>query len=128
VAGGLEPSHGPFPLPRGLMGVFRTVVQVSVLSVLYAREYVPLRSPIAFELIRDDDSWDVGQPLEELAEERLGRVLVAPPLHQDVEDVALLIHGAPEVVAFTVDSQHHFIEVIVTTHNTLVLVFHTQIW
>jgi hypothetical protein len=99
------------------MGVFRTVVQVSVLSVLYAREYVPLRSPIAFELIRDNDSWDVGQPLEELAEERLGRVLVAPPLHQDVEDVALLIHGAPEVVAFTVDSQHHFIEVIVTTHR-----------
>jgi hypothetical protein len=87
VAGSLEPPHGAFAWAGGLVGVFRTVVQVSVLSVLYAREHVPLRSPITFELIRDDDSWDVGQPLEELAEELLGRVLVAPPLHQDVEDV-----------------------------------------
>jgi hypothetical protein len=109
VAGRLEPPHGAFALAGGLVGVFRTVVQVSVLSVLYVREYVPLRSPIAFELIRDDDSWDVGQPLEELAEELLCSVLVAPPLHQDVEDVAILIHGAPEVVAFTVDRQTHFI-------------------
>jgi hypothetical protein len=109
VAGRLEPTHDAFTLAGGLVGVFRTAVQVSVLSVLYAREHVPLRSPIAFELIRDDDSWDVGQPLEELVEELLCSVLVAPPLHQDAEDIAILIHGAPEVVAFTVDRQKHFI-------------------
>ena len=110
MAGRLEPPPGALALAGGLVGVFRTVVQVPVLSVLDAREHVPLRSPRAFELIRADDSWDGGPPLEELAAALLGRVRVAPPLHQGVEDVAILIHGAPEVVAFTVERQKYFIE------------------
>ena len=111
VARGLEPSHDPFPLPRGLVGVFRTVVQVSVLSVLDAREHVPLRSPIAFELIRDDDSWDVGLPLEELAEELLGRVLVPPALYKNIEDIALLVHRPPQIVAGASDREEHLVQV-----------------
>jgi hypothetical protein len=36
VPWGLEPLHAPLPLARGLVGVFRAVVQVPVLAVLHA--------------------------------------------------------------------------------------------
>src|SRR4029434_2662582 len=53
VPGGHAPLHAPLTLAGRLMRVVRTVVQVSVLPVLDAREPLPLRSPIAGELIRD---------------------------------------------------------------------------
>jgi|GEM_PF-1832679 len=100
VPGGRAPLHAPLTLAGRLMRVVHTVVQVSVLPVLDAREHLPLRSPIACELIRDDDPRDGGQPCEERAEERLCRVRVAPLLYEDIEDVAVLIHGPPESVTF----------------------------
>jgi hypothetical protein len=36
MAGGLEPSQGSFPLPRGLVGVFRTIMEVTVLPGFHA--------------------------------------------------------------------------------------------
>jgi hypothetical protein len=38
-------------------------------------------------------SWNVPQALEESAEERFRGVLVAPTLHQDIEDMAVLVNG-----------------------------------
>jgi hypothetical protein len=100
VPGGRAPLHAPLTLASRLMRVVRTVVQVSVLPVLDAREHLPLRSAIACELIRDDDPRDGGQPREERAEERLCRVRVTPPLYEDIEDVAVLVHDPPESVTF----------------------------
>jgi putative ABC transport system substrate-binding protein len=42
--------------------------------------------------VGDDHAWDVRHPLEALAEALLGRLRVAPPLSEDVEDVVVLIH------------------------------------
>ena len=41
----------------------------------------------------------------------VGRLLVAPPLYEDVEDVVVLIHRAPQVMALTVNGQKDFIQV-----------------
>jgi hypothetical protein len=80
VPGGHAPLHAPLTLAGRLRRMVRTVVQVSVLPVLDAREPLPFRSPIACELIRDDDPRDGGQLRAKRAEARLCRVRVAPPL------------------------------------------------
>jgi hypothetical protein len=69
-----------------------------------------LRRAIAFELVGDEHPWYVGQALEQLPEELLGGRLVSPTLAQDIEDMAVMIRGPPEVVAFTTDRQEDLVE------------------
>jgi len=64
----------------------------------------------------------------QLAEEVLSSLLGTPRLDQDVKHMSALIDGAPEVVACPVDRHTHLVDVIVTTHNTLALVFPTQVY
>jgi hypothetical protein len=123
----LEPLHPLFPLTHGLVGVLRTVIEIPMLAVLHPRQNFPLRRAVAFELISDDDARHVPQAFEQLAEELLGGLLVPSAPHQEVEHMALLIHGTPQIVPFTINRQEHLIDVIVTTHNTLALVFQTQV-
>ena len=111
VPGGLKSLHAPLALAGRLMGVLRTVVEVAVLAMLHPREDFPLRCPVAFELVGDDHTGHVGEPLEEFPEELLGGLLVAPPLHEDIEDMAVLIHGSPEVMTFAINGQKHLIQV-----------------
>ena len=56
----LKSLHPPFPLAGQLVGVFRTVIQIAMLAVLHARQDLPLRRAIAFQLIRDDDPRRIG--------------------------------------------------------------------
>src|SRR3954449_2942427 len=48
---------------------------------------------------------------EQLAHQPECRVLVAAALHQHIENLALVIDGAPQVHPFTGDANHHLIEV-----------------
>jgi hypothetical protein len=81
------------------------------LAVLHAREELSLCSVVAFEFIGDEPPWDVQQALEELAEELLGCLRVAPTLHQDVEDIVVLSHRAPQVMALPVNGQQYCIQI-----------------
>jgi hypothetical protein len=98
-------------LPRGLVGILRAVVQVPVLAVLHSRQYLLLRGTIAFQLVGDDDPRHVHQPLQQLAEEPLGGVLVPTALHQDVEHRAILIDRPPQVVPFAIDREKYLVQV-----------------
>ena len=111
VPGGFEPLHASFPLARRLVGVFGAVVEIAMLAMLHARPHLPLGGTIAFEFIRADHPWHIGQSLEQLAEEFLRGMLVPPTLHEGIEDVALLIHRPLQIVAFTIDGEEHFIQV-----------------
>jgi hypothetical protein len=103
----LKPLHAPLPLAGGLVGVFRTVVEIVVLPMLDSGQDFPLRCAIALELVGDDHPWCVGQALEQLPEEFLGGILVPPTLDKDIEDMAVLIHGPPEVVSLATDRMAH---------------------
>jgi hypothetical protein len=110
MPGRFEPLHTTLPLARGLMGIFGAVVQRAMLTVFHTWENLPLGCAIAFQLIREDHPGDVLQALEQLAKEFLRRLLVPPALHQDVEHVALLIHGPPEIVTLSGDGQKRLIQ------------------
>ena len=91
----LKPLHAILTLTRGTMGILTPVVQITTLAMLHPRQDVALRRAITLELVREDHPWHVLQALEQLAKKLLGRVLVAPTLHQDIEDVIVLIDSAP---------------------------------
>src|SRR5215813_12314692 len=108
---GLKPLHTALALTCRPMGVLTPIIEIAALTVLYAREHLALRRAIAFEFIGDDHAWHVEHAFEELAEELLRRLLVAPALHQDVEDVVVLIDGAPQVMTLPLNGQKHLVEV-----------------
>jgi hypothetical protein len=95
----LEPLHPSFPLPRRLMGALRPIVQIAVLAMVDARQDLPFRRAVAFQLISDDAPRHIPASFEELSKEPLLSCFVSAALYQDVEHVPLLIHRAPEIVA-----------------------------
>ena len=105
-----KPLHPPFPLARGLVGVFGPIIQIAVLAVFDTGEKLPLRGTVALELVRDDYPWDILTPFEELPKELLGRCFVAAALHQDIEHIPVLIHRPPEIVPFAVDREEDFVQ------------------
>jgi hypothetical protein len=86
-----------------------------MLTVLDTREPLALRRAIALELLRNEHPGDVLTAFEERAEELLGRLLVAPPLHEDVEHYAVLTHCPPQRVPFLVDRDEHFVQMPLVT-------------
>jgi hypothetical protein len=81
-----------------------------VLAMLHPGQDLALRGTIAFPLVGDNHPWNVLTALEELAEELLGGLFVAPPLDQDIEDIAIVIYGPPVIVALRVDRDEHLIQ------------------
>ena len=65
--------------------------------------------PKAFQLIRDDDPWDIVTAFEALAEELLGGLLIPPTLDQNVEDMAVLDRRLARDNALTLDGQKDLI-------------------
>jgi hypothetical protein len=83
---GFEALHTPLPLAGRPMRVLAPVIEVAALTVFDSWQYLTFGRAIAFELIRDDDPRDIRQAFEELTKKLLRRLLVTPPLHEDVED------------------------------------------
>jgi hypothetical protein len=87
------------------------IVQITVVAVLHPRQHLLLCGTVALELVRDDHLRNIPAALEQLEEEFLGRVRVPPTLHQNIEDMPILVHCPPQVVPFTIDCEKDFIQV-----------------
>jgi hypothetical protein len=111
VPGRREPRHAPLPPAGRLVGVLGAVIEVAVLAMCHTREHLPRGCAIAAEHIRDDDVRDVRHPVQPLAAECLGRLLVSSALHRDSEHVAVLIDRPPQGVALLVDREPHLVHV-----------------
>src|SRR4029077_4314836 len=95
MTGGCEPLHTILALARGAMRVFAPVIEVTALPMFHSRQDLPFGRAITLELVRDNNPWHVLQALEQLTKKLLRGLFVAPTLHQDVEDVVVLIDGTP---------------------------------
>src|SRR5262249_16213494 len=111
----LKPLHAILPLARGPMRVLAPVIEVTALTVFDPRQYLALGCAITFQLIRNDDPRYVLQPLEQLTEKLLRRLFVASALHEDIEDVVVLVDSAPEVMALAINGQKDLIQVPLVT-------------
>jgi hypothetical protein len=66
-----------------MMRIFCAVVEIAMLPMLHAGQDLPL-----------------------------GRALVPPLLHEDCEDISVLVHGAPEILPLAMDAQEALIQVL----------------
>ncbi len=110
-AGRLEALHLPLSSPDRLMGVFGPVVGPEPLFVATAETELSAGTAIRGELVRHEDLRGEALLPEELPHEPLGRLRVAPALHQHVEDLAFVVDGPPKPEALTSDPDHHLVEV-----------------
>jgi hypothetical protein len=81
-----------------------------MLAVLDAGHDLLLSCSVAGQLVRDHDTRWAALPLQQLPEQALGGLLVAPALHADVEHDAVLIHRAPEPVLHARELHRDLIE------------------
>ena len=72
---------------------------------------------VAAQLIRDDHPRHVSQPLQQLTKEFLSCLLISAALDQNVEHLALLVHGSPQVMKVTVDPVEVFVQVPPVTRS-----------
>src|SRR5689334_8932240 len=92
------------------MGVLRPVVEPFVLAVLDPRHDLALGRPVRFQLVGDHDPRGPALPLQQLAQQALGRLLVAPALDQHVEHHPVLVDRPPEIVGLAGDLEHDLVE------------------
>ena len=97
------------------MRVLTPVIEIATLAMLHPWQDLALRRTVALQLIGDDYTRHVLQPLEQLAKELLRGLLIAPALHEDIKHVIILVDSAPEVMALPVDGQKDLIQVPLVT-------------
>jgi hypothetical protein len=71
-----------------------------MLPMLDARHDLPLCRVVAGKLVGDHHARRPHLPLQQLAQQPLGRLFVAAALDQDVEHDAGLVHGSPKPMLY----------------------------
>ena len=79
--------------------------------MLDRRHHRPMRHLIASELVGDQHPRYPALLGQQLTEEPLGGLGIPARLDQDVEDVAVLVDGPPQILPTAVDRQEHLVEV-----------------
>ena len=108
---GLEPPHLQLALSRRLMRDLGSVVLELPGTVNDGRHHNAVRRRVAPQPVRDQA---VGQPalsLQHLAEESYGRPAIASRLDEDVEEVAVLVHGSPDITALPLNRREDFVQI-----------------
>ncbi len=107
----LEAPHLALPLPRSLMGNLCPIVGVLLYDMRDRRHHRSLRRRITSELV-GDDSYRTGLlALEQLPKESRGCPCITPFLHENIDDVTVLVDGAPKVVELAPNLDEDFVQV-----------------
>ena len=70
-----------------------------------------MRCPIAPQFVGHQAPRFASLALQELAKEPLGCTSIATRLHEDVDDIAVLIDSAPEILPLTPDRDEELVQV-----------------
>ncbi len=92
------------------MRSFNAVVLPTRLVVPDRQAQISDRSRVGSELVGDENTWSAAAFLQELAHETKRSALVAPALDENVEDLAMLVDGAPQIHSLSADRDEHLIE------------------
>ncbi len=99
-----------FLLPRGLVRHFRSIVRIDMIDVCDGRHDRAMSGAIASEFVGDQPSWFTALAFEKTAEEAYRGFFVASPLDQNINRVAVLVHGSPQIVPFPLDGHKNFVD------------------
>ena len=111
MAGQLEAPHLAFPLACGLVRDFGAVVRILIRDVNDRRHHGPRGRRVAPQFVGDQPAGYAALAFQQLPEKAHCGAPVPPRLHQDVEDVAVLVYRPPQVLLTTVQRDEQLIEV-----------------
>jgi hypothetical protein len=114
-----ESPHLPFPLAGWLMRGFDSIVGKSIHTVSHVAEDVSDGSGVASQFVGNDPQRFGALTTQESSKESLCSALITLRLDQDVDDVAVLIHGSPQILLSAVDSNEDLIQVPVVAQSSL---------
>ena len=109
--GRLEAPHLAFPLACRLVRDFGAVVRILIRDVNDRRHHGPRGRWVAPQFVGDQPAGYAALALQHLPENAHGGAPVPPRLHQDVEDVAVLVDRPPQILLTTVQRDEQLIEV-----------------
>ena len=119
VPGRFESAHLPFPLARRLMRGFDAIVGVPLHPVSHVAEDASHGSGVASQFVGNDLQWFRTLATQEFSRESLCGALITMRLDQNVDHVAVLIHGPPQIPLLAVDSNEDFIQMPVVAQPSL---------
>ena len=111
VRSGFEPAHLSLALSRRLMRNLCAIVRVSVRAMGDGRHDRSVRSLVAAQLVGDQSPRLTLLALQQLAEKTFGSPAVTTRLDEDIEDVAIVIDGTPEIVPPSLDGDEDLVQV-----------------
>jgi hypothetical protein len=113
LPGRLEALHVALPLSCGPVRVLGAVVEIPALAMLDPGQDLLLGGAVTLELIGHDDARDIPQALQQFPEEALLGIPAA--LDQNIQDVAVLVDGAPEIVLPALDPDEIHVPLVART-------------
>ena len=111
LTGRFEATHLPFPLAGRLMRNLSAIVSVAVHAMCDVAEGGSHGCRVAPEPVSNDAKRLLSLALQQPAEESLSSPLVMARLDQDVDHVAVLIDGPPQILLLAIDSNEDFVQV-----------------
>jgi hypothetical protein len=114
-----ESTHLPFPLARRLMRRLHSIVGVTLGRVIHIAEARSHRGRIASQSVGDDAQRLSSLSAQKPAEEPLCSASITSRLHQNVDYVAILVDGTPEILQLAVDSKKDLVQVPVIAEPAL---------
>jgi hypothetical protein len=118
VPGRFESAHLPFPLARRLMRGLDAIVGVPLHTVSHVAEDASHGSGVPAQFVGNDLQWFGALATQEFLKESLCGALMTMRLDQNVDHVAVLIHGAT-IPLLAVDSNEDFIQIPVVAQPSL---------
>ena len=103
LSGRLKTPHLALPLSGRLVGDLRAVVRVLIGAVKHRRHHRATGGRVAAQLVGDQASRHVPLGLQQLAKKAHRGGPIPSRLHEDVQDVTVLIHCAPHVLLATLE-------------------------
>src|SRR5713101_6396829 len=110
VSGGFEPPHLSLALAGRLMRDFGSIVLVLLRAVNDRGHHEAVGRRVAAKLVGDQTLWRTALPFQQLTEEAFGRTPIAPGLDEEVDHVAVLVDGPPEILLATLDIHEQFVQ------------------
>jgi len=107
----LEPLHLALSSPHDLMGVLSAIVFSEASIVRAGEAQLPERRAVGAQLVGDQQLRCEALFLEQLAHQPECRLRVSPTLNEDVENLALVVDGAPQIHPLAGDPDDHLVEV-----------------
>ena len=98
MRGRFELPHLSLALAGRLVRDFGSIVFVLLRAVHDRRHHDAVGRRVAAKLVRNQKPWLAALPFQQLTEKAFGRQPITPWLDEDVDHVAILIDGPPEIL------------------------------